>query len=110
MGGHTEQEGSDNAILQVELQNNGNNEGNNDGPDIVSDELKACYHCQKLCEAAGQCSQCDESFCRLCSTINYDLREDRLFCLTCIFDEISHGGRTRVISFDAPQQALVENY
>jgi hypothetical protein len=33
--------------------------------------------------SCGECVGCSESFCPLCSTLNYALREERLFCLSC---------------------------
>jgi hypothetical protein len=33
--------------------------------------------------SCGECVGCSEAFCQLCSTLNYQLREERLFCLSC---------------------------
>ena len=63
----------------------------------------ACHHCGRDCREAEEggfpggretargvsggagvtCHGCWQRFCALCSTLNYDAREDRAFCLDC---------------------------
>jgi len=45
----------------------------------------ACHHCgREVSDGAGvACNNCLQRFCALCSTLNYDAREDRAFCLDC---------------------------
>eukprot|EP00899_Mesostigma_viride_P009485 jgi/Mesvir1/18538/Mv11543-RA.1 len=47
--------------------------------------VSECSYCgHKLCEmCCRQCDMCQDVFCTTCSTPNYDLREDRTFCLEC---------------------------
>lgn len=44
-----------------------------------------CGFCGKLtCRSCSrECEECHDTFCSYCSTINYDLRYDRCFCLEC---------------------------
>ena len=46
-----------------------------------------CHHCGQLLAlpvpAPGACAGCGEHFCARCSTLDYDLRDTRLFCLPC---------------------------
>lgn len=53
--------------------------------DASSDSTSAappCFHCTSGV-SCGECVGCSEAFCQLCSTLNYQLREERLFCLSC---------------------------
>lgn len=40
-------------------------------------EKNLCYGCRKICV------NCESGFCTSCSTINYDERCDRVFCMNC---------------------------
>ncbi|XP_063958201.1 apoptosis regulatory protein Siva-like [Lytechinus pictus] len=42
-------------------------------------EKNLCYGCRKICV------NCESGFCTSCSTVNYDERCDRVFCLNCSY-------------------------
>ena len=53
---------------------------------VDADDLANCAWCdQGACEdCRGECRGCHNSFCTLCSTVDYSIAEDRLFCVSCL--------------------------
>jgi len=54
-----------------------------------SQNIVQCTYCtNKTCDLCSrQCDKCLDIFCRFCSSLNYDERFDRVFCLSCNEDE-----------------------
>ena len=49
-------------------------------------ELALCFYCLRRCcvtTCSVKCHSCCESFCKICSTVNYDLPFERQMCLEC---------------------------
>lgn len=52
----------------------------------LTDQSAFCSYCtHSICLASCTivCEGCKEFFCKMCSTINYDRSEERMFCLDC---------------------------
>ena len=46
-----------------------------------------CHFCERYCNLPAECVRCLESFCSVCSMIDYSKRDDRVFCLDCYKEE-----------------------
>ncbi len=70
----------------------------------VSRESTGCAYCERAaCEfCVRQCDQCQDVFCSFCSTPNYDLRIDRMLCLSCNMDESARAHRYRLGDLASP--------
>jgi len=55
------------------------------GQILMQSHLQNCEFCEKkICLGCKRiCSSCEKTFCHVCSVINYDLRDEREFCLNC---------------------------
>ncbi|GIM15844.1 hypothetical protein Vretimale_18544 [Volvox reticuliferus] len=53
-----------------------------------------CTHCGTVLSVSAdscslrQCCSCLDVFCSLCSVLDYEEREDRVFCLGCLEDQV----------------------
>ncbi|GIL65668.1 hypothetical protein Vafri_19342 [Volvox africanus] len=53
-----------------------------------------CTHCGTVLPISAnscslrQCCSCLDVFCSLCSVLDYEEREDRVFCLSCLEDQV----------------------
>ncbi|KAK3253787.1 hypothetical protein CYMTET_36976 [Cymbomonas tetramitiformis] len=74
-----------NAIMDIEVSE-APQETEMDEEDFFSGMCE-CNHCQRFCENGGRCGRCGEMYCRLCSVLNYDQRDERVFCLTCVAEQ-----------------------
>jgi len=58
---------------------------------VTTASLETCTHCDRMAcnECRDECFLCCSSFCHGCSVVNYDLANDRIFCLECHAVELS---------------------